>query len=367
MFDTRKVASKIRELRIQNNMTQMGLADIMGISVQAVSNWERGNSMPDISKLGELAELFHCSIDELLGESRNAQVLTRILEEEDNQTAADIELEDVKAVAPLLKPDQMEHILDACVQKQESISLEDLIPLAPFLSESYLEELLSKVEGDGDFDSLISLIPFLSGETVEGIAGRLMEQEEPKMDQVTAMAPFLSREFLDNMILGMDREANFDDIMGLLPFTSKEIVEKLAREALERGKPGMGQVMAMAPFLSREFLDQIILGMDMEANFDDIMGLIPFISKDVVEKLAGEALERGKPGMGQVTAMAPFLSRKFLGNLVMDILEHGEETDSAQVAGLAPFLDRETLRAIVELIMEKGWFSSLASIAPFVR
>ena len=39
-------------------MTQMELADRMGISFQVVSNWERGNSMPDISKLPELAEIF---------------------------------------------------------------------------------------------------------------------------------------------------------------------------------------------------------------------------------------------------------------------------------------------------------------------
>ena len=51
MFDTMKVARKIREARNARNMTQMALADEMGVSYQAVSNWERGNSMPDISKL----------------------------------------------------------------------------------------------------------------------------------------------------------------------------------------------------------------------------------------------------------------------------------------------------------------------------
>lgn len=44
MFDTMKVARKIREARIARNMTQMNLADAMGVSYQAVSNWERGVS-----------------------------------------------------------------------------------------------------------------------------------------------------------------------------------------------------------------------------------------------------------------------------------------------------------------------------------
>ena len=44
MFDTMKVAKEIREARIAKNMTQMNLADEMGVSYQAVSNWERGVS-----------------------------------------------------------------------------------------------------------------------------------------------------------------------------------------------------------------------------------------------------------------------------------------------------------------------------------
>ena len=54
MFDIMKVAANIKEARIAQNMTQMSLADAMEVSYQAVSNWERGNSMPDIAKLEQL-------------------------------------------------------------------------------------------------------------------------------------------------------------------------------------------------------------------------------------------------------------------------------------------------------------------------
>ena len=76
MFDTRKVGKKIAELRKAKNMTQMELADAMGVSYQAVSNWERGNSMPDISKLPELAVIFGCSIDELLCDGKKSELVT---------------------------------------------------------------------------------------------------------------------------------------------------------------------------------------------------------------------------------------------------------------------------------------------------
>lgn len=45
MFNTMDVAKKIRTIRTQKNMTQMELADEMGVSYQAVSNWERGGSL----------------------------------------------------------------------------------------------------------------------------------------------------------------------------------------------------------------------------------------------------------------------------------------------------------------------------------
>lgn len=44
MFETTKVGRKIKEARVEQNMTQMNLADAMGVSYQAVSNWERGVS-----------------------------------------------------------------------------------------------------------------------------------------------------------------------------------------------------------------------------------------------------------------------------------------------------------------------------------
>lgn len=44
MFDTNKIAANIKKARTKLNMTQMNLADEMGVSYQAVSNWERGVS-----------------------------------------------------------------------------------------------------------------------------------------------------------------------------------------------------------------------------------------------------------------------------------------------------------------------------------
>lgn len=57
----------IKKLRREANMTQENLAELLSISPQAVSRWENGAAMPDISLLPPLANLFHVTTDYLLG------------------------------------------------------------------------------------------------------------------------------------------------------------------------------------------------------------------------------------------------------------------------------------------------------------
>ena len=67
MFNMNKIGKIIKDARTKKNMTQLELADKMGVSYQAVSNWERGNTMPDIAKIPDLARELGLEITELLG------------------------------------------------------------------------------------------------------------------------------------------------------------------------------------------------------------------------------------------------------------------------------------------------------------
>jgi len=59
-------------LRRRRAMTQEQLAQRMGVSRQAVSKWESGQ-IPDLEKLLELADLFHCKLDDLLRQDLSLQ------------------------------------------------------------------------------------------------------------------------------------------------------------------------------------------------------------------------------------------------------------------------------------------------------
>ena len=61
-----KIGEKIKELRKAQDVTQEKLADYLNISYQAVSKWENGLALPDITLLPKLANFFGVSTDELL-------------------------------------------------------------------------------------------------------------------------------------------------------------------------------------------------------------------------------------------------------------------------------------------------------------
>lgn len=56
----------IAELRKEQGMTQLELAEKMGVTDKAVSKWERDLSCPDINSLPNLAALLGVSVDELM-------------------------------------------------------------------------------------------------------------------------------------------------------------------------------------------------------------------------------------------------------------------------------------------------------------
>ena len=70
-----KIGRFITERRKKANLTQMQLADKLGITDKAVSKWERGIAMPDTSIMLELCELLDISVNELLsGEKMDMEI-----------------------------------------------------------------------------------------------------------------------------------------------------------------------------------------------------------------------------------------------------------------------------------------------------
>ena len=65
-MDVKSVGKQISFLRKQKGLTQNELGERLGVSFQAVSKWERGETLPDTAILLDLAEVLETTVDSIL-------------------------------------------------------------------------------------------------------------------------------------------------------------------------------------------------------------------------------------------------------------------------------------------------------------
>ena len=89
-----KIGRFIAECRKKENLTQMQLAEKLGITDKAVSKWERGVAMPDTSIMLELCAILNINVNELLSgekinmentDQKNAQLVLDMAKELENK------------------------------------------------------------------------------------------------------------------------------------------------------------------------------------------------------------------------------------------------------------------------------------------
>ena len=79
------IGENIKRLRAEKGITQEELADLLFVSFQTVSKWERNISYPDVEIIPAIANYFGVTIDELMGNSKvkeEAEITKRLQEYE---------------------------------------------------------------------------------------------------------------------------------------------------------------------------------------------------------------------------------------------------------------------------------------------
>ncbi|RHA03306.1 XRE family transcriptional regulator [Agathobacter rectalis] len=67
----KNLAGRLKELRIQNKLTQKQVSELLGISPSIISGYETGERTPSAEILLSLSYLYKCSTDYLLGKSND--------------------------------------------------------------------------------------------------------------------------------------------------------------------------------------------------------------------------------------------------------------------------------------------------------
>lgn len=105
-------AENLKSLRKQTGITQERLADVLGVSPQAVSRWESEVTYPDITMLPTIASFFNVTLDDLMGmeKIRDESDLNNIFEEYRKNGSKGLVAENIRLLREALKryPDNYE-------------------------------------------------------------------------------------------------------------------------------------------------------------------------------------------------------------------------------------------------------------------
>ena len=336
MMDMQKFGRKISEFRNQQGMTQVELADRMNVTFQAISNWERGNTMPDASRLVELADILQVTMDELCG--RNAKILnsaaTGNLEEYMQENT--VESEEVCDVAPALKGEQVEQL----AQKIERMDFNTISELLPHLSDNMIAQLVRKaIENEENYENVASVFPFVPKETICEIAEKMIEKDM----ELCTIGPFIPEEAMKTIARMAYEKGGVDKIMDILPFIPSQTMKEIAVLSFE--KNGVEGVQNILPFIPKETMGTIAKAAYKNHSIEGIDTILPFVPKEILEEIAMEELQ--KNGLKKICNLGPFLDKPFLEKLARkSVAENGVES----VECIAYLLEQ---RVLDEIIMEQ--------------
>lgn len=77
------LSRKIKELRVNANLTQKELGEKIGVSEFTVSKYERGVNEPDIETLKKISSFFKCTVDYLIGNTDKPNLTQYVYQDEE--------------------------------------------------------------------------------------------------------------------------------------------------------------------------------------------------------------------------------------------------------------------------------------------
>ena len=356
MFDVAKIAKKIRETRIEKNMTQGDLADLMGVSYQAVSNWERGNSMPDISKLEDLCGFLGLSVGELLGIENKATVSV----EKAIENKEELSFDEIADVAPIMPPKVLKEKTENAKKHLANFTLSSLSEIAEFLDSDYLSEVVHEALSSAagaikNLDGLFDTIEFLPDETIREIVEKA---EEGDLDSVAECIEDLDDESADIFAEKCLEAGRFDLIAQCAEFLSDKALKKIAKNYSANGK--FPELFSIAEYIPDEIYSEIIKnakGKDISALF----GFAEFFDDDAADAFAEKCLETDNTAI--IIESAEYFSEKTFDKIIDCWLEKGKFDELTEIC---EYLERHQVKRIAKVFFEKDELDRISDIAEYM-
>lgn len=308
MFEMQEVGKKITAGRRAKGMTQMALADALGISYQAVSSWENGRTMPDISKLPEISEILGISVDEILG--KEAPAVQAALS---NDTETVLTPEDIAEAAPILPDERVEEMVEKQMEPElQDVDFSAIQPLLPFLKRENCDQILRRLYERGDYEHLRAALTFAGKETIDEIFLRMVADGQ----NAKSILVFASREAQnDGFRLAVQKE-NWEMAKSFAPFIDRNV---LARAMLEAEKSGNGEMLPLYAFLQKADLAPIAWERYRNTGTAGLAKMRAFLSHETIAEIARDSAIHH--GLASIAPLRAFLSADALSQILNASLE----------------------------------------------
>jgi len=235
--DVASVGLYIKERRKQLKLTQVDVADFLGVSAQAVSKWERGENLPDAGLFTDLAKVLEVSIEGIL--SAGAQVKQK----SKNQNLVDDELfqkalEKIKEV----QSDVVDVELDFYVylssgQKMEVVRallklrgygmvLDEILP---YSGQIHKAAILAHVLANREYELLEQMTPFMSNDMKADALSKLLV--EGRLEIIEDIITAFNRKHRDMIVEYFTAQGAEDDrVEDFMPFFDRNQIKRLLGE-----------------------------------------------------------------------------------------------------------------------------------------
>lgn len=317
LFSMERIGLQIMRARKKKGMTQMELADRMGISFQAVSNWERGQSCPDIARLFELSELFDVSIDELLGNPRAVKIATEVM---DGTTPA-LPVEELAEVAPLLDQKQADDVIresliepvqvDVSVQVQvdipESEQAED--PPAPDRQALRIDRI----------EDILPLLPYASEETIAEFAKALLKKTQ-NVEQIVPLLDYMDEDDVGEAAISYVNATH--DLKQIVPLLDHMVEDDVGKAAMAyvNGTHSLEHIPPLLDYMDEDNVGKVALAYaNGTRDAQQILPLLDYMDEDDVGKVAKVILE-GTRDPKRIEPFLPYMDEDDVDALLRSLL-----------------------------------------------
>ena len=241
-----KMGVFLKECRTQLKLTQSEVAQRIGISPQAISKWEKGDNLPDVTYFPDIAKIYNISISELLeiGSSDEKDEKAEVFNIYDisiplfdNTHFTKIltrltEVDEVAELSPLLTFDffpylgtiQKTSLLEILLTKPDATSyLDEILPYATTNNKAQILGYLIEVT---HYAGLELLLPFLNNEMRQTVLNKLLYDSHFEM--IEDMITLFNKKHRDTILsFFISNHISNEVVENFLPFFDKNQLKKL--------------------------------------------------------------------------------------------------------------------------------------------